>query len=83
MADYPQREKYEGQFEGQTVRFNREWAGHRFTDEECEALLNGEEISFEANKKAGGTFRAVGTLGKAEYNGHEYWGFQLRPFEQR
>lgn len=82
MADFVQKEKVEGQFQGETIKFNREWAGHRFTDEEVSALLNGEEITFTANKRAGGTFEATGSLGKGEFNGHEFWGFQLKPFEQ-
>ena len=82
-GNYPEKEKYEGEFNGETIRINREWAGHRFTNEELTALFNGEEISFEANRKAGGTFTAVGSLGKGEYNGHEFWGFQLKPFDKK
>lgn len=81
MADFIQKEKAEGVFNGENIRFNREWAGHRFSDEEVQALLNGEEITFTANKKAGGTFQATGSLGKGNFNGHEYWGFQLKPFD--
>ena len=82
MADFVQKEKVSGKFNGEEIKFNREWAGHRFTDAEVKALLNGEEITFTANKKAGGTFEATGSLGKSSFNGHEYWGFQLKPFEK-
>lgn len=81
MADFVQKEKVEGLFNGQTVKFNREFAGHRFTDEEVEALLAGKEITITANRKSGGTFEATGSLGQGNYNGHDYWGFQLKPFE--
>lgn len=81
MADFVQREKVEATFNGQQIKFNREWAGHRFTDAEVEDLLAGKEITITANKKSGGTFEATGSLGKGEFNGHEYWGFQLKPFE--
>lgn len=83
MADFVQKEKVSGTYQGEQIKFNREWAGHRFTDAEVKALLNGEEITFTANKKAGGTFEATGSLGKSEFNGHEYWGFQLKPFEKK
>jgi DNA topoisomerase-3 len=81
MAEFVQREKVEATFNGQQIKFNREWAGHRFTDAEVEDLLAGKEITITANKKSGGTFEATGSLGKGEFNGHEYWGFQLKPFE--
>ena len=81
MAEFVQREKAEGMFQGQMIKFNREWAGHRFTDAEVADLLAGKEITITANKKAGGTFQATGSLGKGEFNGHEFWGFQLKPFE--
>lgn len=81
MAEFVQREKVEATFNGENIKFNRDWAGHRFTDEEVEALLAGKEITFTANKKSGGTFEAKGSLGKGEFNGHEFWGFQLKPFE--
>ena len=44
MAEFKQKEKYTGEFNGQTISFNREWSNHRFTDAECEALLKGNEI---------------------------------------
>ena len=81
MAEFVQREKVEATFNGEKIKFNRDWAGHPFTDAEVEALLAGQEITFTANKKSGGTFEATGSLGKGEFNGHEFWGFQLKPFE--
>ena len=32
---------------GQEVRFSREWSGYKFSDDECERLLRGEEIRLE------------------------------------
>jgi DNA topoisomerase-3 len=76
-------ERVEDWFEGELISFKRVWAGHRFSDREVEKLLKGEEITFTANKKDGGTFKAKGKLGKGNYEGHEFWGFQLNPFEKR
>ncbi|WP_231924925.1 DNA topoisomerase [Microbacterium sp. TPU 3598] len=63
------REMVEGTWNGQTVRFGRTWSGHRFTDTECDQLLEGEEISFtaiSAKKEAAGaadpSFTARGRL---------------------
>ena len=62
---------------GETVSFNKEWAGHTFTDEEIERLLDGEEISFTAKAKSGKNFEARGRLEKQKYEGREFWGFKL------
>mgnify|MGYP000865258751 CR=1 FL=1 len=56
---------------------NANWEGHRFSDEEVEKLLAGEKISFPAVSKAGNDYTAQGYLGRGEYNGNPYWGFQL------
>ena len=53
MADFKEIERVEGTFNGEEIKFKRVWAEHRFTDEEVEKLLSGEEITFEATKKAG------------------------------
>ena len=71
------REKAEGIWQGERVRFNRDFCGHRFTDEEVAALLDGKEISFSATSRAGNQFMAVGSLGHGTYNGHDYVGFCL------
>ena len=72
-------ERYEGVHipTGQPVRFKRVWAGHRFTDDECQKLLNGEDITFIALSKKGTEFNASGNLAEQEFNGHSYWGFQM------
>lgn len=78
MAD---AERYEGVWNGQTVRFKREWSGHTFTDDECERLCNGEEIEIEAvSAKSGNTFKCTGKLEEQEYNGNKYVGFKNTGF---
>ena len=54
--NFPQKEKAEGVYRpsGETVKFNREWGGHRFTDAEVQSLLAGDEIEFQATSKVSG-----------------------------
>lgn len=82
MADYPKKEKYSGTLDGEPVSFNREWGGHRFTDEECERLCNGEEIEVQGlvSKKTGKPYGIKGRLTHQEYNGHPYVGFERTGF---
>lgn len=67
-----------GIFRGEEIRFKREFAGHRFTDEEVEKLLAGENIIITAmSKKTKKEFRAEGHLEKLEYKGKQYFGFNM------
>lgn len=76
-----QVERFEGTWNGQEVHPKRVWSGHRFTDEECEKLLNGEEIEIEAvSAKTGKGFRCLGKLSQQTYNGREYVGFERIKF---
>lgn len=77
---FPVKEKYSGLFHGEQVSFNVEWAGHRFTEEECEKLLAGETIIIDAVTKKGDPMRVKGNLAKLEYNGHTYYGFNRLGF---
>ena len=72
---YKQKEKYSGKFKGEDITFNREWAGHRFTDAECEALLNGKEIIIEAVSKKGKKFSVAGKLGENSFNDRIFYSF--------
>ncbi len=75
MADTAER--YSGTWNGKAVSFKRVWSGHTFTDEECEKLCNGEEITIEAvSNKTGKPFKCKGILADQEYQGHPYVGFQ-------
>lgn len=77
------KEKYEGIWSvtGKTIRFTREWGGHRFTDEECEDLLSGKEINVNGLvSKSGSTYGVKGKLSELEYNGHKYVGFERTGF---
>ncbi|MFC4048299.1 DNA topoisomerase [Actinomadura syzygii] len=59
------------------VAFNKAWAGHEFTDAECDKLLAGEQITFQATSRAGNRFTATGALEVAEHGGTKFVGFHL------
>lgn len=82
MSDYVKKEKYSGMMDGEAVSFNREWGGHRFTDEECERLCNGEEIEVQGliSKKTGKPYGIRGRLTHQQYNGHDFVGFERTGF---
>lgn len=80
MSDFVQKDKYEGVYlpTAERIKFNIEWSGHRFTEEECLALLAGDSITFQAHSvRKGKDFTAHGKLEFQSFNGHEYWGFKL------
>jgi DNA topoisomerase-3 len=81
MAEFEQKEKAEGLWRGNETKFNRVFSGHRFTDEEVQALLDGKEIEVRdfVNKK-GSKYAAIGMLEKQEYNGNEYVGFKIKSY---
>lgn len=71
-----QKEKFSGMWNGKPVGVNRVYGGHRFTDEECERLLAGEEILLtDCVSSSGKPFQAKGKLADLTYNGHKYVGF--------
>lgn len=76
-----QKEKYTGKWNGKDVSFNRVWSDHRFTDDECEALCRGEEISiFGLTSKKGTTYGVTGKLAEQTYNGAKFIGFERTGF---
>ena len=83
--NFEQKEKYTGVWvkTGEQVSFNRKWSTHRFTDEECERLLNGEKISIFGLKGKNGEYGIEGMLSEQEYNGHKYVGFERLGFANK
>ena len=76
VVEQGQKEKCTGVWQGKNVSFTREWSGHRFTDEECEKLLNGEEIEINGLiSKSGRPYDVIGKLAIQEYKGHKFVGF--------
>ena len=74
-------ERYKGTWNGQDVNFKKEWSGHRFTDDECERLCNGEEIEIEAvSAKNGKPFKCTGKLEEQEFKGRTFVGFKSTGF---
>lgn len=81
MADNSQKEKYTGTWNGEEVSFNRVWAGHRFTDKECEDLCAGLEIEVKGLKSAkGSTYGVRGRLSNQVYNNKPFVGFERTSF---
>ncbi len=76
-----QAERFEGTWEGEEVSPKRTWSGHRFTDDEIEKLLAGEEITIEAvSARTGKGFKCKGKLSRQTYNGREFVGFERTAF---
>lgn len=85
MADYEQKPKYEGIWaeNGENVKFNRVWGTnengdpYEISDEDCEKLLNGEEVTLKGLvSKKGDMYDVTGKLKKGSFKGHEFVGFQ-------
>lgn len=69
-------EYWAGNFNGEDIKFKKVQLGHKLTETEADALLNGDKITIDAKSaKTGKTYQATGHLQKGEYNGHEYYGF--------
>lgn len=81
---FEEKEKYEGTWNGKSVKFTRTWGGHRFTDEECKALCDGDEIEvFGLKSKAGKEYGVKGKLSEQSYNGHKFVGFERTGFANK
>lgn len=78
QANFVSKEQYTGIFSeiGKKISFSREYGQHRFTDEECEALLRGETITYKATSSTGNLITFTGKLERQEYNNYEYYGFK-------
>lgn len=70
-------EKFEGVWNGKTVKFKRNWGGHHFSNEECQKLLSGDVIEFNATSSKGTNYIARGALAEQEFNGNKFVGFKL------
>ena len=74
-------ERFEGVWKKKKVTPKRIWSGYRFTDEECQKLLAGEEITIEAvSQKTGKKFKCKGKLENQTYNGNSFVGFKNTGF---
>jgi len=80
-TQYPQKEKYNGKLKGKDVSFNRTWGGHTFTDQECQDLCDGKEITVTGLKStSGSTYGVKGKLKKQSFKGKEFYGFDKTDF---
>ena len=69
-------ERFDGTWNGKSVKVKRVWGGHRFTDEEVECLLSGGTIKFKAVSKTGKEYDAKGKLAEQSYNDNKFIGFK-------
>ena len=58
-----------GQFDGQEIRFKRSFMDYTFSDDECEALLRGENLSIVTTNKDGNKQTLSGQLEKQSIDG--------------
>lgn len=78
MSGVVLKDKTSGNFGGKDIKFNRVFAGHKFTDGEVEKLLAGKEIFIEGCKsKKGNEFSCYGKLEKQKYKGKTFYGFKV------
>ena len=68
------KEIAEGMWNGKAIMFNRQYASHRFSDQEVEQLLAGHELTISITTEKG-TFKVKGKLADLEYKGRAYVGF--------
>ena len=83
MSDSEVKEvaRYEGTWNGKSVKFKKVWSGHEFTDDECARLCRGEEIEIEAgSSKNGKPFKCKGRLEEQEFKGKTFIGFKNTGF---
>jgi len=74
-----EKEYYHGIYKGiEEIRFNRLFRGYKFTDEECERLLAGDELIVRnlVSQSSGKTYHVRARLALLEYEGHPYWGIE-------
>lgn len=72
----PLKERVYGTFNGEQISFKRIWGGHRFSDDEVNAMLSGGTISFMLTGKDGEEYEVRGHLAKQKYNGTVFYGFE-------
>lgn len=76
MVGFLDGEYYYGEWKGEEVRFKRSFMTHDFTDEECERLIKGENVSIEVKSREG-LATLTGELAKQKApNGAEFVGYK-------
>lgn len=87
MPDYPQKEYATGNWNGKNIKFNRNFRGHRFTDDEVMRLCAGQEIEVLGLKsqKTGNEYGVKGKLANLTFTNNDgedisYIGFDQTGF---
>lgn len=77
MVGYHDAQYYYGNFKGQEIRFKRKYMDYPFSDEECKALLAGENLSIVVTNRDGNKITLTGVLEKQSINGGpEFYGYK-------
>lgn len=67
--------------DGSGRQMKRVFCGHRFTDQEADALAHGKTIVIHNVKAKGQLYKVTGKAGACQYNNHKYFGFVVQKFE--
>lgn len=80
---FKQVEKETFKKDGEEISFKKEWGGHKFTEEEIEALTQGKQITIKDLKnKRGKRYEAKGSLKEQKYKGKSFWGFKMEEYKE-
>lgn len=81
MSEYPEKEKFQGTWNGKDVSVNRMFRGKRLDDRQCERLLAGEKVEVTGLVgKTGKPYGVLVELDNMEYNGRKYVGVKQLGF---
>lgn len=83
LPEFKKKEKETIEKDGKEISFNKEWGGHKFTEEEIDKLSKGEMISIPGLKnKRGKIYTAKGKLMKQKFKGKTFWGFKMLEYQE-
>lgn len=84
LPEYKKPEKEEMKTEsGKTIQFKKEWGGHKFTEEEIEALSQGKTITIEGLKnRRRKRYSATGKIKEQKFKNRKFWGFKMTTYHE-
>ena len=66
------------ELDGKTIKFNKKWGKHTFTDSELEKLKAGDTISFHYKSKKYDGMVSGKIEERLSNQGNSYWGFNAK-----
>lgn len=83
LPEFTKKEKETTEKDGKEISFNKEWGGHKFTEEEIELLIEGKSITISNLKnKRGKKYSATGKLEEQKFKGKPFWGFKMKIYQE-